>query len=350
MFKKIISVLVLASVLASAFAVASLGAWHNGINGFKVLNAFTIYGLYAGFDAQPYTNTENSDFLVTLQYNTAGANGYSATQLRFDTNSTGSYSTTSSNWSCDLLIDFDNYDADTYQCSLNFSLFRSYSGNSYTNLLISKNKSYWENYRDRHPNYFSSNSDSGLSLSFSINTSAPKVHLHFEGFGNDSHFVDYLWMNLTVNSFNCIKDGSSLLNYEKDEAESQSQDIQQQAEDAQNDTQSAIDNTVNAFQTLGNAFSSSSTSVNSWKLPAMYIPATSVTPRIELSTEKNIDFQSWINSIPQQWMTIIKLICSIAIFTYCGKELISIISILINNRDTIGELSKDVVPEKKGGD
>lgn len=349
MLKKITAVLLLATVLASALAVASSAAWHTGGEGFKVLNCFTVYPIYAGLNTSPYTNTVNNDYASQISYNVSGSNGYSACNIRFALDYTSAPGT--GLFSADFLIDMENYEADSYRCYITFSSPRVYdSGNSYKSCKFRLHKCYWENYRSRSYNYFSSSASDSATASIVIETNSPKIHISLDGYPDSGTFsgdyYKYLQFQLVVNSFSMTKDGSTVAEYEKKEAENSASDVEEQSEQAQSQVTGAIDNTISSLNTLGSAMSTTSTSVNSWTLPAMYIPATSVTPRIELSGEKQIDFASWINAIPPNILTLIQLVCSIALFMYCGKEIIDIISVLLNNRKGIEGLDNDL--SKKG--
>ena len=83
---------------------------------------------------------------------------------------------------------------------------------------------------------------------------------------------------------------------------------------------------ISAMGSLISALSYNGTECN-WKLPEVYIPAIpNVIDRTLLFKDSEIDFEFWINKIPDNIMTVIKALSTLALIVYCFKELYGTLS------------------------
>lgn len=358
MSKKIISVIMLASVLASAFAVVSTAdTWNDGGTSLRPLQMISIKTIYAGVSGVAngnYNDITGYSGGVNFTPNVVGASGYTSSTIKVEVNTNPQTSITATQYYFDFVISFSSAEFDEYEVNITFGVPRNLNSNGVSDGndtfdYSSNTKCYYEEFYNTNTrqNVIANNS---TSCSINYKGSAYKLHVHLSCNTSSSMGLYYAYLQLSTVQVTKINMTKVSLGTEKEEAENQAQDNQEQAEDATDGVTSAIQNTAGALNSLSSAMSTSSTNVSNWHLPAMYIPATSVTPRINLTSEQEIDFQSWINSIPQQWMTIIKLILSISIFMFCAKEVISIVSILLNNRDSIDNVSEAWKDAKKGDD
>lgn len=89
------------------------------------------------------------------------------------------------------------------------------------------------------------------------------------------------------------------------------------------------DGVIAAMRKLSAAMSYTGTECK-WKFPALYIPAIDgVTPRIDLSGEKDINFTEWINAMPADVIEVVRIIATIALILYCFKELYNLIKYIL---------------------
>lgn len=78
---------------------------------------------------------------------------------------------------------------------------------------------------------------------------------------------------------------------------------------------------ISAMGSLISALSYNGTECN-WQLPEVYIPAIpNVIDRTLLFQNAEIDFEFWIDKIPDNIMTVIKALSTLALIIYCFKEL-----------------------------
>lgn len=85
---------------------------------------------------------------------------------------------------------------------------------------------------------------------------------------------------------------------------------------------------LSGFQNLASAMSYDGTDAN-WTMPAIYIPEIQgVTGRIDLTDEQPIDLASFVSKIPDEVLSIIQSLFTIALVVFCGKELYDLISYL----------------------
>lgn len=83
------------------------------------------------------------------------------------------------------------------------------------------------------------------------------------------------------------------------------------------------------FNSLGNLISAMSYSGTDckWQFPALYIPEIEgVIDRTALTSELDIDFEYWIDEIPQNIMSVVRAVLTIALIIFCFKELYGILS------------------------
>lgn len=89
------------------------------------------------------------------------------------------------------------------------------------------------------------------------------------------------------------------------------------------------DGVIAALRNLSAAMSYTGTECK-WKFPALYIPAIDgVTPRIDLTSEKDINFTEWIDAMPTDAIEVVRIIATIALILYCFKELYSLIKYIL---------------------
>lgn len=121
-----------------------------------------------------------------------------------------------------------------------------------------------------------------------------------------------------------------------DEHERDKQETTDSGNKSVNDVTNAIpsDNEgfISAFQELVDVVTYEGTDAK-WTFPALYIPEISgVTPRIDLTSEIEIDFGYWIQQIPNPILIIIRCLCTAALVAFCFKELYSIIEYIMTLR------------------
>lgn len=86
---------------------------------------------------------------------------------------------------------------------------------------------------------------------------------------------------------------------------------------------------LSSLTNLTNAMSYNGTECK-WKLPNVYIPAISnIVPRIDLISEKDIDFGFWVEKIPSNILSLIRAVCTLALIVFCFKELYNTISYVL---------------------
>lgn len=89
------------------------------------------------------------------------------------------------------------------------------------------------------------------------------------------------------------------------------------------------DGVIAAMRNLSAAMSYTGTDCK-WIFPALYIPAIDgVTPRIDLTSEKDINFTEWIEAMPTDVIEVVRIIATIALILYCFKELYSLIKYIL---------------------
>lgn len=154
-------------------------------------------------------------------------------------------------------------------------------------------------------------------------------------YGNASFYIG------TPNSIadqiaNDNKNTQAIIDNEKEMYENEKQEATDSGNDSVDDVMSAIpadnDGFISAIEKLGKVLVTDSTEAK-WTFPALYIPAIEgVTSKIELSSEKDIDFGYWIKQIPSTILTLIQYISTIALIIYCFKELYSTIEYILTLR------------------
>ena len=120
----------------------------------------------------------------------------------------------------------------------------------------------------------------------------------------------------------------------------QNQLQQQEKDETQNQGQDSINDVSGVIEDKSSGFISSITGLVSsmsydgtkcaWTFPALKLPAIEgVMPEYQLTEEKPIDFEFWVNKIPENILLLIRSILTIALIVYCFKELYSTISYVL---------------------
>ena len=116
---------------------------------------------------------------------------------------------------------------------------------------------------------------------------------------------------------------------EKSEAQAGSQSAQSEANGALPDNSASLLNGVGGFIS---GMSYNGTDCN-WTFPAINLPAISgVMDSVQLSASKDITFSDYLNVIPDNILTIMRAICSVAVIVFGFKEFYSIIEYVLTLR------------------
>lgn len=362
MAKKIILVFLLVSVLAQGLALASSAdSWidggNNALRPLQMVSIKTVYGGVSGVPNGNYNDITGYSGGVDFTPNRVGASGYTSSALKVEINSNPTTSVDATAYYFDFVITFPSADFDEFEVSMRFQTPRHYnsngvSGGNDTFDLTSSVRCYFEEYYNSSSRqYFESNSNTSITLNYK--GSAYKLHVHLSC--NSASSLGLYYSSIGLASVSLLKVNMTKINPEDK--------VQQEAEDFTNNNSSdditnssseagSIENSIQrtqvAFSSLASSMSSTSTSVGAWKFPKMYIPATSVTPRINLTNQEiDINFNQWIDSIPSSVLSIVQYSLSCALYIFCGYEVISIISFLLNNRDGIGNVLEQNEPNKR---
>ena len=88
---------------------------------------------------------------------------------------------------------------------------------------------------------------------------------------------------------------------------------------------------LDSFSNLATAMSTKSTSAN-WFVPKIKLPAISgVMPEITLTSRQEIDFEYWVNKIPSNVLSVVRIICTCSLIIFCVKEVYGLIqSVMVN--------------------
>lgn len=120
----------------------------------------------------------------------------------------------------------------------------------------------------------------------------------------------------------------------------QNQLKEQEKNETQNQGKDSIDDVSGVIEDKSAGFISSITGLVSsmsyngtncaWSFPALKLPAINgVMDEIQLSEEQPIDFEFWVNKIPEKLLLLIRSVLTIALICYCFKELYSTISYVL---------------------
>ncbi len=122
--------------------------------------------------------------------------------------------------------------------------------------------------------------------------------------------------------------------------DNQNQLQQNEKNEAETKGQESIDNVSGAIDDKSTGFISSITSLVAsmsyegtacaWSFPALKLPAIEgVMPEYQLTEEKPIDFEFWVNKIPSNILLLVRSLLTVALIAYCFKELYSTISYVL---------------------
>lgn len=120
----------------------------------------------------------------------------------------------------------------------------------------------------------------------------------------------------------------------------QNQLQEQEKNETQNQGKDSIDDVSGVIEDKSSGFISSITGLVSsmsyngtecaWTFPSLKLPAIEgVMPEYQLTEEKPIDFEFWVNKIPSNVLLLVRSILTIALIGYCFKELYSTISYVL---------------------
>lgn len=136
---------------------------------------------------------------------------------------------------------------------------------------------------------------------------------------------------LTLSMYSDINLRTFLDEHERDKKETEDSG-NKSVDDVTNAIPSDNEGFISAFQELVDVVTYEGTDAK-WTFPALYIPEISgVTPRIDLTSEIEIDFGYWIQQIPNPILIIIRCLCTAALVAFCFKELYSIIEYIMTLR------------------
>lgn len=143
---------------------------------------------------------------------------------------------------------------------------------------------------------------------------------------NQDKNADKITQNNDKNTDKIIDNQNQLQENEKNEAESSGQgsvdDISGAIEDKSAGFISSITSLVSSMSYEGTACA--------WSFPALKLPAIEgVMPEYQLTEEKPIDFEFWVNKIPADILLLVRSLLTIALIGYCFKELYSTISYVL---------------------
>lgn len=342
---KIFTLFACSLLLASVLSLASIAETATLVHTVSC-RAIKVRSLDNGATRQAFTSIPSSD-----NPNTSGYMGVYQTPL-------GAYPTFTGNFYPDFTMSSDGYAFDfvfnyyhtyishwTTRLQLSGITLVDSSGNSHPKQKISSvdlNNSYWIedfNLNDKH--YFSTSST--YPFFADIDSTTPNIYVHIEFYYDSSFLCDKVYIQWQCkNIIGYTPTGTSEAQYEEQKGEEASTEANQQGDEEKEELSSQITSAGDVFSVLGNSIYSHNTSLRSWDFPAMYVPATSVTPRIQLSEAKTIDFNSWITKIPDSYMRIARGVVSAGLILFCGYELLDTLSLIFNNRKIVDGLSNDV--------
>ncbi|MBQ3052428.1 MAG: hypothetical protein IJD55_01865 [Clostridia bacterium] len=143
---------------------------------------------------------------------------------------------------------------------------------------------------------------------------------------NATDNANKIQQNQDENTDKIIDNQNQLQENEKNEAETQGQgsvdDVSGAIEDKSAGFISSITSLVSAMSYEGTACA--------WSFPALKLPAIDgVMPEYQLTEEKPIDFEFWVNKIPSNVLLLVRSVLTVALIGYCFKELYNTISYVL---------------------
>lgn len=169
---------------------------------------------------------------------------------------------------------------------------------------------------------------------------------------SNSYYFETLYGNLTVDVSdipvgaqdiidNQNENTDKLIKHDEEMREQEKQETQETGEGSVDDVSSAIpsdnDGFISALERLSSSLVSSST-IAKWTFPRVYLPAISgIMEEKELISETEIDFNFWVNKIPSNILSLIRVLSTIALIIFCFKELYDTISYILTMRKGVEE-------------
>lgn len=139
--------------------------------------------------------------------------------------------------------------------------------------------------------------------------------------------------NASETQANDDKNTQAIIDNQNELQEKEKTETQNQGEGSVNDVSGAIeDKSAGFISSIGNLVSAMSYNGTScaWKFPALKLPAIDgVMPEINLTDEKPIDFEYWVNKMPANVLLLVRSLLTIALIGYCFKELYDTISYVL---------------------
>lgn len=169
---------------------------------------------------------------------------------------------------------------------------------------------------------------------------------------NNDFYFETLYGNLTVDVSdipvgaqdiidNQNENTDKLIKHDEEMREQEKEETKETGEGSVDDVSSAIpsdnDGFISALEKLSSSLVSSSTTAK-WTFPRVYLPAISgIMEEKELITETQIDFNFWVNKIPSNILSLIRVLSTIALIIFCFKELYDTISYILTMRKGVEE-------------
>lgn len=143
---------------------------------------------------------------------------------------------------------------------------------------------------------------------------------------NATENAEKIQENQNDNTDKIIENQQQIQENEKNEAESSGQgsvdDVSGSIEDKSSGFISAISSLVGSMSYNGTACA--------WSFPALKLPSIEgLMPEYQLTEEKPIDFEFWVNKIPSDLLLLVRSLLTIALIGYCFKELYGTISYVL---------------------
>ena len=89
---------------------------------------------------------------------------------------------------------------------------------------------------------------------------------------------------------------------------------------------------LDSFSNLATSMSTKSTTAK-WYIPKIKLPAINgVMPEIALTSRLEVDFEYWVNKIPSDALSVVRIICTCALIIFCVKEVYGLIQLVMVNK------------------
>lgn len=143
---------------------------------------------------------------------------------------------------------------------------------------------------------------------------------------NATDNANKIQQNQNENTDKIIENQQQIQENEKNEAESSGQGSVDYVSGAIEDKSAGF---ISSIGSLVSSMSYEGTAC-AWTFPALKLPAIEgVMPEYQLTEEKPIDFEFWVNKIPANILLLVRSLLTIALIGYCFKELYSTISYVL---------------------